>query len=124
MLKCYNKKITKCYKVALPPLNKGKIANSYKCSFNLIECDKGMYGNGCNGTCGHCLEVNQCSNVNGTCLSGCSAGYQGELCNEGGLTDLMYAKTLNEQLNLVCGCSFDTCVNLFHVLFYVKQMFI
>lgn len=26
------------------------------------------------------LDINQCSNVNGTCLTGCYAGYQGHLC--------------------------------------------
>lgn len=43
--------------------------------FTVLECDKG-----CNETCGHCRDLNQCSNVNGTCLTGCDAGYQGDLC--------------------------------------------
>lgn len=52
--------------------------------FNSIECNRGMYGDGCNETCGHCREVDKCSNINGTCLTGCSVGYRGILCNEGG----------------------------------------
>lgn len=48
-----------------------------------------MYGDGCNKTCGHCRDVKQCSNIDGTCLTGCSAGYQGEMCNAGKLTDLI-----------------------------------
>uniref|UniRef100_K1QME5 Multiple epidermal growth factor-like domains 10 n=1 Tax=Magallana gigas TaxID=29159 RepID=K1QME5_MAGGI len=45
-----------------------------------LECDKGSYGLECNGTCGYCRDINQCSNVNGTCLTGCEAGYEGDLC--------------------------------------------
>lgn len=48
--------------------------------FLCIECDKGGYGPACNETCGHCRDVHQCSNIDGTCLTGCSAGYRGYLC--------------------------------------------
>lgn len=48
--------------------------------FIVQECDKGSYGIECNGTCGHCRDVKQCSNVNGSCLTGCDAGYKGDLC--------------------------------------------
>lgn len=44
------------------------------------ECDVGSYGYDCNETCGHCRDVSQCSNINGTCLTGCDAGYQGDTC--------------------------------------------
>ncbi|XP_052695874.1 scavenger receptor class F member 2-like [Crassostrea angulata] len=44
------------------------------------ECDKGSFGIGCKESCGHCLDVNQCSITNGTCLTGCVAGYKGDLC--------------------------------------------
>lgn len=40
-----------------------------------------MYGHECNETCGHCDDLHRCSPINGTCLSGCDAGYQGEFCN-------------------------------------------
>lgn len=43
-------------------------------------CDGGSYGNECNETCGNCSDVNQCSHINGTCLTGCYAGYKGDLC--------------------------------------------
>eukprot|EP00105_Crassostrea_gigas_P034124 XP_019918272.1 PREDICTED: uncharacterized protein LOC105317082 isoform X2 [Crassostrea gigas] len=45
-----------------------------------IVCDRGSYGSGCNETCGHCRDIKQCSNINGTCLTGCDVGYQGNLC--------------------------------------------
>lgn len=46
----------------------------------LSACDEGSFGDNCSETCGYCRGVNQCSNINGTCLTGCSAGYQGHLC--------------------------------------------
>ncbi|XP_052693255.1 multiple epidermal growth factor-like domains protein 10 isoform X1 [Crassostrea angulata] len=49
----------------------------YRCE---LACDRGLYGSECNETCGHCRDVNQCSNINGTCLTGCDAGYLGDLC--------------------------------------------
>lgn len=44
------------------------------------ECDIGLYGIRCNETCGNCRNESQCSNVNGTCLTGCNAGFKGDLC--------------------------------------------
>lgn len=46
----------------------------------VLECDKGSYGLECKETCGHCRDVNQCSNVDGTCITGCAAGFEGNLC--------------------------------------------
>lgn len=46
----------------------------------VLACKKGLYGVDCRESCGHCREVSQCSNINGTCLTGCDAGYEGELC--------------------------------------------
>ncbi|XP_019928883.3 multiple epidermal growth factor-like domains protein 10 [Magallana gigas] len=46
-----------------------------------LDCERGWYGVNCNKTCGHCRHMDQCSNTNGTCLTGCDAGFQGELCN-------------------------------------------
>lgn len=45
-----------------------------------LECDKGSYGLECNETCGHCRDVNQCSNIDGTCKTGCAAGFEGGSC--------------------------------------------
>lgn len=46
----------------------------------VLECDKGAYGLKCNETCGHYHNVNQCSNIDGTCITGCAAGFEGNLC--------------------------------------------
>lgn len=46
----------------------------------VVECDRGAYGIRCKRTCGECRDLNQCSNVNGYCLTGCNAGYKGDLC--------------------------------------------
>lgn len=42
-------------------------------------CNKGTYGMDCSEQCGHCSE-NVCEHISGICLSGCMAGYQGNLC--------------------------------------------
>ena len=44
------------------------------------ECDIGTFGLHCNEICGQCQDVNDCLQTNGTCLSGCSSGYQGDKC--------------------------------------------
>lgn len=49
----------------------------------LSGCEIGTYGVDCNKTCGHCRDLHQCSHTNGTCLTGCVAGYQGSLCKTG-----------------------------------------
>ena len=46
----------------------------------MIACRTGTYGKNCNDTCGHCLNPGECYHVNGTCVEGCEAGYQGNLC--------------------------------------------
>lgn len=46
----------------------------------VLECDTGTYGIRCEKQCGHCRDPNRCSNVNGSCLTGCEAGYKGNLC--------------------------------------------
>lgn len=46
----------------------------------IIECGRGSFGVSCNETCGHCRDVNQCLHTNGTCLTGCIAGFEGNLC--------------------------------------------
>lgn len=48
--------------------------------FVIGDCEIGSYGVDCSETCGHCLDVRQCSNSNGICLKGCDAGYQGAIC--------------------------------------------
>lgn len=46
----------------------------------VLACNRGQYGIDCSETCGKCLDVNQCFNVNGRCLTGCEDGYVGNLC--------------------------------------------
>lgn len=50
--------------------------------YNIIStaCNPGSYGIDCKERCGNCLDVYKCSYTNGTCLTGCIAGYQGNLC--------------------------------------------
>lgn len=45
-----------------------------------LACDKGWYGRECSESCGQCRDVDKCLNTNGTCLTGCSAGYRGHRC--------------------------------------------
>lgn len=52
----------------------------YAIFINIPECPSGSYWLACTLTCGNCRDVNQCNHINGTCLTGCSAGYMGDLC--------------------------------------------
>lgn len=56
--------------------------------FQIVDCDKGSYGVNCNSTCGHCRDLNHCFHVDGICLTGCDAGYIGELCEKSRLKSL------------------------------------
>ena len=47
------------------------------------ECTAGKYGLHCEMDCGKCSNTSKCFHVNGTCLSGCSAGFQGHTCKGG-----------------------------------------
>lgn len=48
----------------------------------LTDCKEGSYGYECNETCGHCRNNGFCFHINGTCLTGCSAGFTGEVCKK------------------------------------------
>ena len=56
------------------------------------DCDNGTFGKDCKQACGKCLREEQCDHVNGTCLNGCDAGYQGLECAEGNIIELRQAK--------------------------------
>lgn len=43
----------------------------------MIDCERGSYEVRCTEKCGHCLDGDKCSHINGTCLTGCDAGYHG-----------------------------------------------
>lgn len=45
-----------------------------------IACGRGYYGAECQQECGYCLDLTQCVHTNGSCLTGCKAGYNGETC--------------------------------------------
>lgn len=53
--------------------------NNSQCLY-LIACDIESFGADCVETCGHCADIGQCSPINGTCLTGCDSGFQGDLC--------------------------------------------
>lgn len=57
--------------------------------FLLVECENNKYGAGCSEDCGHCLDEEQCNNVNGTCHSGCEAGYYKTRCKRGKYNNTM-----------------------------------
>ncbi|XP_078330554.1 uncharacterized protein LOC111113675 [Crassostrea virginica] len=44
------------------------------------ECEFATYGDQCKETCGQCQDLTKCHYKNGTCLTGCRAGYHGALC--------------------------------------------
>lgn len=45
-----------------------------------LVCPLGLYGVACNNKCGNCRDVSQCHHITGACVSGCDAGYTGDLC--------------------------------------------
>lgn len=45
-------------------------------------CEYGFYGVDCREICGQCRDIDQCSITNGTCLTGCAAGYYLGFCKE------------------------------------------
>ncbi|KAK3594320.1 hypothetical protein CHS0354_028702 [Potamilus streckersoni] len=48
------------------------------------ECQKGIFGDVCNETCGNCLYGNNtCNSTNGQCIGGCQAGWRDAMCKEG-----------------------------------------
>lgn len=59
----------------------------YEIVFVLIACEGGTYGAGCKEACGYCRDGNQCSNINGTCLTGCDTGFKGDFCKTGKCVD-------------------------------------
>ncbi|GFO05135.1 receptor protein-tyrosine kinase [Plakobranchus ocellatus] len=46
----------------------------------VVECPPGLYGANCSQTCGMCKSTGSCDPVNGFCLGGCSAGWEGTHC--------------------------------------------
>lgn len=48
-----------------------------------IGCDNNVYGPACKRSSGNCLNRKDCYHINGSCLSGCKAGYKGEKCMDG-----------------------------------------
>lgn len=55
---------------------------NYPDFFLILECKSGNYGLRCNETCGHCSALMYCSHVNGSCLTGCKPGYEGDRCQQ------------------------------------------
>lgn len=67
----------------------------------ISACDKGYYGTACNETCGQCDELEQCSNINGSCLTGCNAGYLGETCETRKYIDIAHVhQTIYKNIDL------------------------
>lgn len=50
---------------------------------SFIACSQNMYGKNCSLSCGQCFKLEQCHNMNGTCMNGCDSGYNGLNCKEG-----------------------------------------
>lgn len=48
--------------------------------FPVLVCPIGFYGIACNEICGNCRNVGQCHHITGACVSGCVAGYEGDIC--------------------------------------------
>nr|XP_034322571.1 multiple epidermal growth factor-like domains protein 10 [Crassostrea gigas] len=62
------------------------------------KCSGSKFGLDCNESCGHCLEREQCHNVNGASPSGCDSGYQGIDCKQ-----VCINNTYGPKCSLECG---------------------
>lgn len=51
--------------------------------FSIKGCESVFYGDDCKEICGNCFGINQCFHTNGTCLTGCENGYEGDVCKTG-----------------------------------------
>lgn len=79
-------------------------------------CSIGFYGTGCNGDCGNCLDINQCYHIDGSCLTGCKAGYQGDTCKTREFTNhliLRDAPTMRFLIHIKLDPGFRVCFVFF-----------
>lgn len=79
-------------------------------------CSIGFYGTGCNGDCGNCLDINQCYHIDGSCLTGCKAGYQGDTCKTREFTNhliLRDAPTMRFLIHIKLDPGFRVCFGFF-----------
>ncbi|XP_065927125.1 adhesion G protein-coupled receptor B1 isoform X5 [Magallana gigas] len=51
--------------------------------------------------CGNCFESQQCHHINGTCMNGCSRGYQGVHCTEE-CEDYFFGENCEKRCNSTC----------------------
>lgn len=60
--------------------------SSFSSNFPLFHlfsvCSFGTYGNNCKEECGNCRDKTTCNHIDGSCATGCSAGYNGTLCKK------------------------------------------
>lgn len=73
-----------------------------------LVCPVGFYGVACNNKCGNCRDVSQCHHITGACVSGCDAGYKGDLCKT-------REYKCNQGLLSLCICSNPTQHDYTHV---------
>lgn len=70
------------------------------CVYYIKECNRGWYGIGCNKTCGHCRNENQCSNVNGICETECDVGFEVDQCKTCENTCICYGNSTSGTIAL------------------------
>ena len=62
----------------------------------LTECNPGTYGENCKESCGYCKDRQACDITNGTCPTGCQAGYGGDICKTG---EFFFSLTITKRQN-------------------------
>lgn len=88
-----------------------------------IACDRGKYGSECNNTCGHCFDEDQCSNIRGTCLTGCDDRYLGSLCKTSKKMLYNHCIYIYTHCVCVCVCAFAEPRYSLHVLGYTRATY-
>ena len=51
--------------------------------FTFSACRNKTYGANCSEECGYCLNDAICHHINGSCKTGCEAGWKGDSCIDG-----------------------------------------
>lgn len=70
------------YKMGKTTFNARKPCNNLLIIIS-AECEAGKFGQNCRESCGNCVQNGACHHVNGSCLNGCDAGYEGTNCTQG-----------------------------------------
>ena len=72
----------------------GLIVETLQTLLFVLDCESNYYGDMCTA-CGNCLDDDICDATTGICPNGCAAGWTGNLCTEGYITEWTFPKLMS-----------------------------